>query len=790
MKKSVKILVISLIILSAVFGGFSANAAETDKELDVKIGVGFNNAYKIGYSTPININIKNNYKDINGEVEVRVPSSPGKYMSYVKPISLQKDAEKSITINVPIGDNNRTKYAVNIYDGEDKVCEDSVTIIASNNTTAFIGILSDDFDSLSYINSAPASTGVTLLTKNIKLDEKNFPEDIFTLNAFNILVINDFDTSRFNKSQYEILKQWVRNGGTLIIGTGSKYNKTLSIFKDDFIEGTQGSVQDISTSRIYDLATNGDNRNETKVDVLTLNIKDSSVLMEDKGVSLVQAHASGKGVVGILAFDLGKAPFVNWNNNTAFMEKILALVNPELTNMNNSNNSVNYFRNNTYVMQEAVNQFSEMASAKTSSYYLILFIYVLVVAPISYFILKKLDKRGWMWLTVPVLAIVFGSIVYITGSGTRLSKVTTNMISYISLDKNGNASTDTYAGILNTNKSKVRISGQNGERILPVSSNYYSENTSGKEILEAKVNAGENGSIEYRNSSLLETKILQLQENSINLGTVEAKLSLKNGKITGSIKNSTNLDLVDCLILLPNSYYKIDSLKIGEIANLDGMNLINHGGNIQQMIQDTFFNRGYSGKNEAEKKKYMDLRQEGNILQRMYNYGNAQIEGIKLIAFSKTQIHQPMLVNGTPARKNERNILIMPLDVKLTNGDTVEYPMGFVPYEVKNTSNLNYDMSNKMFYGNGSADLLYKIDKDIVVEEFGINTSTVQYKTINSNFYIYNIKKETNEPIKDMVISGENLKNYLAPDNTVKIRLEVTDGEIGVPQMAAKGRKK
>ncbi len=790
MKKSVKILVISLIILSAVFGGFSANAAEPNKELDLKIGVGFNNAYKIGYSTPININIKNNYKDINGEVEVRVPSSPGKYMSYVKPISLQKDAEKSITINVPIGDGNRTKYAVNIYDGEDKVYEDSVTIIASNNVTAFIGILSDDFDSLSYINSAPASTGVSLLTKSIKLDEKNFPEDIFTLNAFNILVINDFDTSRFNKSQYEILKQWVRNGGTLIIGTGSKYNKTLSIFKDDFIEGTQGSVQEISSSKIYDLATNGDNRNETKIDVLTLKIKDSSVLMEDKGVSLVQAHAKGKGVVGILAFDLGKAPFVNWNNNTVFMEKVLALVNPQFTNANNSNNSVNYYRNNTYAMQEVVNQFSEMASAKTSNYYIILFIYVLVVAPISYFILKKLDKRGWMWLTVPVLAIVFGSIVYITGSGTRLSKITTNMISYISLDKNGNASTDTYIGILNTNKSKVRISGQNGERILPVSNNYYTDQTFNKEVLEAKVNAGENGSIEYRNSSLLETKVLQLQENSISLGKVETNLSLQNGKIIGSIKNATNMDLVDCLLLMPNGYYKIDGIKGGESVNLDSMTLINHRGDIYQMISDEFFNRSHSGRSDTEKKRYMDLRQEGNILQRMYDYGNAQIEGITFIAFSKTQIHQPLLVNGTPARKNERNILIMPVDVKLANGNTVEYPMGFVPYEVKNTSNLNFDIRNSRFYGNGSAEVLFNIDKGITVDEFEINTSAVKFKTINSNYSIFNIKKETFEPLNDMLVKGENLKNYLSPDNTVKLKLEITDGEIGVPRMAAKGRKK
>ncbi len=793
MKKIVRILIVAVMLFSTVLGVGAEKAAEPTGGLEVNTVVGFNDVYKIGYPTPINVNIKNNFKDINGEVEIRVPSSPGKYMSYVKPVSLQKGAEKTITINVPIGNDNRTKYAVNIYDGGDRIFDDTITTVASNNITTFIGIMSDDFDSLSYINSVPASAGVSLITKTIRLDEKNFPEDIFTLNAFNIIVINDFDTSRFSKSQYEILKQWVRNGGTLIIGTGSKYNKTLSVFKDDFIEGSQGSVQEISTSKIYELATNGDNRNETKVEALALRIKDSTVVMEDRNISLVQAHSIGKGVVGVMAFDMGKAPFANWNNNTAFMEKVLELVNPGLAGTNTKSNNANSFRNNTYALQEAVNQFSEMAAPKTASFYLILLIYVLVVAPVSYIILKKLDKREWMWLTVPALAIIFGAVVYVTGSGTRLSQITTNVVSYISLDKNGNASTDTYAGILNTNKSKVKVSGQNGERLLPVNNNSYTDQTFEKEVPEATIFAGENGRIEYKNSSLLETKILQIQENTLDIGKIETNLKLKNSKITGTVKNSTGLDLTDCLLVMPDGYYKIDSLKSGADVNLDNITQGSHEGNFHIMISDVFFNRNYSRVNaatETDRKRNLDLRQEGNILQRLFDYGNGQINGINFIAFSKTQIHEPLLVNDIPAKKNERNIIFMPVDVKFTDEGKVEYPLGFIPFEVINTSNLNYDMAISRFYGSGSAELIYKLDKDMLVEEFEVNTSKLQFKSFNAGYSIYNISKQTYESVTDKVINGESVKDYLTPENTLKMKIEVTDGEIGVPQMAAKGRNK
>jgi hypothetical protein len=241
---------------------------------------------------------------------------------------------------------------------------------------------------------------------------------------------------------------------------------------------------------------------------------------------------------------------------------------------------------------------------------------------------------------------------------------------------------------------------------------------------------------------------------------------------------------------MPEGYYKIDSLKSGETANLDSMNPVSHSGNIHLMINDVYFSNSSSGRNKTEKKRYMDLQQEGNILRRMYDYGNGQIEGIKFIAFSKTEIHKPLLVNGTPAKKNERNVLIVPVDIVFKNGGKAEYPLGFVPYDVVNTSNLNYEMGINRFYGNGSAEILFKIDTDVSVEEFEIKTSTTQSKAFNENYSIYNVVKKAYEPLKDTTISGENLKNYLSAENTVKVKLEVNDGEIGVPQMAARGRTK
>ena len=793
--KTVKpmVAIITFIALFIVLGlGTKTKAVDTSK-FEVKIAVGFNDNYKVGYSTPVTLTIKDKYKDINGEVEIRVPSSNGKYMSYVKPISMQKSSEKEITINVPVGA-NRSEYTLVINNGQEKVYQDSFTIgMTSNNMTGFIGILSEDFNSLSYINQLPAPSGATLLTKVIKLDEKNFPEDIFTLDAFDVLVINDFDTSKLSKAQYIILKQWVNNGGTLVLGTGQKHTKTLGIFKDDFIQGSVNEVKTISTSIINSMGTNGDNKNSAQIDVLPLGVKDRTVLMEDKNVVLVQKLSKGNGVVGILAFDLSQTPFANWSNNSAFAQKLFEMINPNMVNLQNIKG--NNIQNDYGLYGDIVNRFSEMAKANTSSFYFILFIYIFVVAPLNYFVLKKLDKRQYMWISVPAIAIIFGILVYVAGSGTRLSKITTNMVSVLNIDKRGNAFSETYAGILNSNKAKVNIVSKNGEKIIPLSDlnfNTIAGKVSGNEEMEAKIFATEGGGIEYKNSSILQNKILRIQENSVNIGKLETDISTKNGDITGTIKNATNLDFYDLYIITPSKYYVIKDFKSGKTCNLSTASVATSGG-LQQMMQQIFFsyNGNVSNLSGSSRTEFIDKYQEGMMMQLITRNNGGNLAGVTLVAFSKTAIHAPLIINGIEGIKNERNMVVMPLTLSFKNGASFDYPLGYVPYEVTNTSSLQYNSVTNAFYGNGSAEVTYQLEASMSAEEIEINTTNNLIKSSgNSEYYIYNIDKNTYDTMPLGVIKGDVLKKYLSKDNQVRIKLEVKGDQSSVPQMSAKGGTK
>ena len=771
--------------------------AAVNKEVNVKAEVGFDKNYKVGYSAPITMTIDNKYKDIKGEVEIRVPSTPGKYVSYVKQLSMQKNSQKDIIINVPIS-GARTDYKIVITNEKEIVYEDKLTINnTSNNVTQFIGILSEDSDSVTYINAVPSNVGTTLITKTIMLNEKSFPEDFLALKTFDVLVINNFDTTKLSKAQYEVLKQWVKDGGTLIIGTGVNQAKTLGVFKDDFIRGSIGKVSTITTSKINNVATNGDSNSQVNIEALDMKVENSKVNMAENGVSLVQSLSVGKGVIGIVAFDLGLSPFTGWSNNSVFAQKLIEIINPDLVKVNQGNNM--YPAQDVWILRDIMNQFSELASAKTGKFYIIIFIYILIVAPLSYVVLKKLDKREFMWITVPVLAVIFGFIIFISGAGGRINKVTANIVSAIYMDEKGNAGVSTYAGIFTTSKMKLKVQSKASKQLFAmVDFNNGNGNNmvTGNEELEAKIYVDGNKGLEYVNTSILENKVMQIQQQNLELGKIETDVKMKNGSITGNIKNSTKIDLEDCYIVTTGEYYKIGNVKAGE-SKVIPTSAGTYGGNMDQFSYEVIMRYNQNGNQgnmtQVNSNNYIDNIQKQGMLRLMFQGNNMKVDNIKLIGFSKTPIEAPIIINGgTNVAKNERIVLVMPISVSFIDGNNVNYPMGFIPFEVVPSNSIKYDTYNNRIFGSGDVEIEYSIDKKINVEQVGIETTNLT----NGNpqqpiIYVYNFVNSSYEKLLDATISADNLKKYLYKDNKIKIKLEIkNDGDCAIPKISASGKVK
>lgn len=779
------ILAMALIIPLVLVRGETVKA-DTKKGITVKATVGFNDKYKIGYYTPINISIKNDYKDIQGTVEVKVPTSENKYDSYLKNLSLQKGSEKIVTINVPVKQ-AFLKYEISIKDGNDEVYSEEIKVgNSTNQTVKFIGILSDDFDSLTYLNKIPAPKGVTLSTELIKLDENKFPDYLQVLQSFDIIVINNFDSSKLSKEAYENLKSWVKLGGTLVIGTGTNYNKTLSLFKDDFIKGQPGELTKVNTNKIYNIATNGDNNNSVSLENLNIQLDRSSTNIQEGNSKLLQTVSIGSGNVAIAGFDFGLKPFVGWANNSSFGEKIFGMINPSFINNAKFDNS---YMNTYFSVSELVNNLMTK-KANINMYLLVLIIYIVLVAPISYFVLKKLDKRELMWITVPCIAIVFGVVVYFLGSGTRLNTVVTNNANIINMDSKGAATKNTYVGIFTPKKMSVEVASKEGKKLESVDNPNYNGNPDNAKKNELDTLIREDkGTLEFKNKSVLATRTLKIPSSNISIGKIDADVSIDGDEIKGTIKNSTSYDFEYCYVITPKTYYILGAVKKGDSVNLD-KKTGDYNGDINQL---TYENKIYKigSPNASDEDRY-----NASLFRMSYSESmqTTRIKDISIIAITKDNISKPLVVNGKDSEVKDRTIIRVPLQLSFKNGDTIQYPMGFINHRVVEMSTTNYDPYGEVFYGAGNPEIVYDIDKNMIVSDLKLDTSSTNSNigTSIAALEVYDNNQNKYVSITSNSFSGDDLKKYLNNDNELKIKISVNNngGPVQIPEISVKGKVK
>ena len=57
--------------------------------------------------------------------------------------------------------------------------------------------------------------------------------------------------------------------------------------------------------------------------------------------------------------------------------------------------------------------------------------YILLIGPINYLVLKRLDRREWAWVTMPALIVAFAVAAYGFGSLLRGSEVIVNEVAIV-----------------------------------------------------------------------------------------------------------------------------------------------------------------------------------------------------------------------------------------------------------------------------------------------------------------------------------------------------------------------
>ena len=787
------IAILSIFILSLVIPNLKVNASKNNSKYDLTISYGIDGKYKAQKYMPVTVQINNLEQDFNGEVEVRVTSdSNGGYDAYCKEVSASKGENISVTIPVKFLEGNNTGTVCIIENG--KVLYEEKLLISSGRISdgnAFTGLLSDDPTALGYLGN------ITYFDSNYsntgKMNCVNLTEDMLDENGLNIdgldvIVINNYNMANLNDNQYKSLNNWVNSGGTLLIGAGGNESKTINNINKSFLN----------------ITSNGTSEQNVKTGSESLNLILSQITLEDSVVTvnsneneLVYSLDRGAGKILITAFDLGLEPFISSNDAVIMLQDMLK---GTFDKIYEGNYQGGYY-SASYEVSNLLGNIPVDNTVSTLTLGIVLGVYAILVGIVIYLILKKMEKRDLIWGLIPITAIVFTVMIYFLGSKTKIKNVIVNSTNIISVDEDGRGQINSYIGIASKNKGNIKIEKEEDLKMQYMSDDYYyygDTDYNAKTLRVKTTYTNDNSYFTVANNNVAEVNKFKISGKEIVMPKVENTLSIKDGKLEGTIKNNLDSDIKKLVIVSGKTVWDLGQVNKGEeisIADLDNnasSGLLGYANS----LSNEYYESRWNDQIDSKDPKFKNIQRYVSLFNLLEYEGYLEAT-TKIIAITDLPVDYSLNLESKSISNYNLTAVIQEanIDFKDESGN-ISFPEGYFSYTVSELDNrVDYDYYDGYIYGEGEIVLDYKIDDNVDVKEITINVYTDQWSYqygLNGEYYIYNYN--TNEYEEFKLTSGSykviNDGRY-SLDNIIKIKVVASENrESAAPKLVIKGVEK
>ena len=418
---------LGLLLAACMLWVCAAAAADTmhreveNDALDLEVDVGFDGRVIYGKTMPVRVKIRNFGDDFEGVLGVNAYISAKEYDRFEKEIFVPAGSEREFEADVNVYARQKTFTAELVKDGE-VVCAANAKPTATVNPSALlIGVLSTRPQNLKNMNITLDNDvlGRFELWETIPLKQDTFPEDEDVINSFGLLVFDDIDPASLSQKQQDLLDSWLRRGHILICGGGAAAARNTAYFGRytglQMEEVTSSSTVTESLEQLLGRSVSGNK----PACALAKYSGSGEPLAKDteSGCGLVWRTAVGGGRIYTAAFETGDARLNSEFLMSYFWQQLLVNQDQSVYSVLMYNNSDNY---NAATVSAGYSTQVEAKSYLPAG--LLIVAGMLAVSCILWTVLKKKDRRQWMWAVLPVTAIIAAISILLISSGAKTNR--------------------------------------------------------------------------------------------------------------------------------------------------------------------------------------------------------------------------------------------------------------------------------------------------------------------------------------------------------------------------------
>lgn len=439
-----------------------ASAADGPREVTVEnVRVGFGEKmsggqYKSGTWTPVWVDLKAGVSRFEGTLVITVPDDHGTPTKIRRSVVLPANDMVTVPMFVRPGSQGGEIGVEVEADGRIKAnWPHGGTIDALKIQTAMVVTAGQpaglgDLSELSKFKAAVNATDSPLFLTSIGVRD-GFPSRWYGFDAADVVVLdtNDKDVMVRINNQSQALREWVRQGGHLVIAVGQNWQSVKDSPLEPLLPGVPSGRIELSDPGLIDQFAGTGNKPILPPDSKTRLLVTKFEGWEARGgiplaasstTPLVLRGPYGFGRVTMLGLDVDQKPFASWEDKKLYWDKVLDL-------RGRGNNVVDANPNSNQFYRSASNDLSTKLNASLQRFpgvrlvpfgwvAFLVFLYILLIGPGDYLFLRKVVKRMEMtWITFPAIVITVSALAYAAAYYLKGTELKINKIDAVDVDQ-------------------------------------------------------------------------------------------------------------------------------------------------------------------------------------------------------------------------------------------------------------------------------------------------------------------------------------------------------------------
>ena len=374
------------------------------------------------------------------------------------------------------------------------------------------------------------------------------------------LLRSDAPIESLTEAQSSALRGWVASGGHLIVCGGADPTRFGAAFFDGLLPAAVGGLSRAGALLLTPKPLPG-----VRV-----------VQSAPGGGAQIVSGPYGAGAVTLTAFDPSAAPFQSFGQALPPVWQTLLASAPAstasvlgMTAAREENFGATYYGSAPPLLSEAVMRGPSLDAPGAWVIAVFLLVYLVVLVPVNYFVLKKLDRKELAWLTIPALVFLFAAGTFAVGYAAKGGSVFVNRAALIETHA-GQTQAGVYSeiGLFSPHRTTYDITFPGANLLAAVPNpgvNYgrgeddQSQGSGPTQFVETP------GGVSLPNMpvNMWAMRAFDVPSTTDLGGAIDGALADNAGAVKGSITNHTPYALTDCAVRYAGGWQNVGNLAPG-----------------------------------------------------------------------------------------------------------------------------------------------------------------------------------------------------------------------------------